>query len=73
MKLKIKFKSIKQGKIYLKTIQIEEETLVEIITSGIIPKLFKEEQRIEKKIQRNITNNRNRRYRLILKKYKYVE
>lgn len=49
MKLKIKFKSIKQGKIYLKTIQIEEETLVEIITSGIIPKLFKEEQRIEKK------------------------
>lgn len=49
MKLKIKFKSIKQGEIYLKTIQIEEETLVEIITSGIIPKLFKEEQRIEKK------------------------
>lgn len=49
MKLKIKFKSIKQGKIYLKTIQIEEETLAEIITSEIIPKLFKEEQRIEKK------------------------
>ena len=49
MKLKIKFKSIKQGKIYLKTIQIEEETLAEIITNEIIPKLFKEEQRIEKK------------------------
>lgn len=49
MKLKIKFKSTKQGKIYLKTIQIEEEVLVEIITNGIIPKLVKEEQRIEKK------------------------
>lgn len=49
MKLKIKFKSIKQGKTYLKTIQIEEEVLVEIITNEIIPKLFKEEQKIEKK------------------------
>lgn len=48
MKLKIKFKNIKQEKIYLKTIQIEEETLARTITDEIIPKLFKEEQRIEK-------------------------